>query len=254
MLLAADIGNTQTVIGAFEGGNLAHHWRIATEPHRSGDELGVVIDGLLRMAGLGRREFDVFVMASVVPLLTGEYERMSRVYLGLEPLVVGPGVKTGMSIKTANPDEVGSDLIADAVAAYALYGGPAIVVDFGTATTVGAVSAAGEYLGTAIAPGIWVSLEALTARAARLRPVDLVDPGAVVGRTTEHALQAGMLYGFAGLVDGLVRRMAWELGGEAVVVATGGLSGFVTPHSEMIEHSDPHLTLRGLALIAERNR
>ncbi|GAB4245556.1 MAG: type III pantothenate kinase [Thermoleophilia bacterium] len=253
MLLAVDIGNTQTVLGLFQGESLSHHWRMATEAHRSADELAVFINGFLGLAEVTRSEVDGFVLASVVPLLTGEYERMCRRHFGLEPLIVGPGVRTGMPIRTSNPDEVGPDLIADAVAAYAFYGGPAVVVDFGTATTVGAVSERGEYLGTAIAPGIRVSLEALIARAARLRTVELADPGTVIGKSTAHSLRAGVVYGFAGQVDGLVRRMKAELGGTVAVVATGGLSSLVVLHCETVEHEDPYLTLRGLRLIAERN-
>jgi type III pantothenate kinase len=188
-----------------------------------------------------------------VPRLNVEYQRLGENYLGVQTLVVGPGVRTGMAILTANPHEVGADLIVDAVAAYEIYGGPVVVVDFGTATTFGAVAAGGDYLGTAIAPGIDISMEALTSRAAKLRTVELADPGTVIGRTTAQSLQAGALYGFAGQVDGIVRRMRAELGGEAVAVATGGLSTLIFEHCETLNHLDPFLTLRGLEIIARRN-
>jgi type III pantothenate kinase len=254
LLLAVDVGNTQTVLGLFDGSELLTHWRIATETNRTGDELAVFLDGLLRLAGLGQEQVELFVLASVVPKLNAEYQRMSRSYLGREALVVGPGVRTGMAILTNNPHEVGADLVVDAVAAYEIYGGPVIVVDFGTATTFGAVSAGGEYLGTAIAPGIEISMESLTSRAAKLRMVELVAPGSVIGKTTPHSLQAGAIYGFAGQVDGIVRRMRQELGGQAVTVATGGLASLIFEHAESLDHLDSFLTLRGLELIARRNR
>jgi type III pantothenate kinase len=253
LLLAVDVGNTQTVLGLFEGAELLTHWRIATEAQRTGDELAVLLDGLLRLSGLRQDQIEVFVLSSVVPRLSPEYQRMSRSYLGYDALVVGPGVRTGMAILTNNPHEVGADLVVDAVAAFELHGGPVIVVDFGTATTFGAVSAQGEYLGTAIAPGLEVSVDALTARAAKLRMVQLAAPGSVIGKTTMHSLQAGAIYGFAGQVDGIVRRMRSELGGEAVSVATGGLASLIFEHAESLDHLDSFLTLRGLEIIARRN-
>ncbi len=254
MLLTADVGNSQTVLGLFREAELVRDWRIATESHRSADELAVVVEGLLRLEDLSPGHVERFAMASVVPALIWEYRKMCERYLELEPLVVGPGVKTGMPVKTSNPDEVGPDLIADGVAAFDAHGGPVIVVDFGTATTVGAVSQLGEYLGTAIAPGVLTALDALVSRAARLRSVELKDPGTVIGKSTVQSLQAGVIYGFAGQVDGLVRRMDAELGGGAVTVATGGLAGLISRHTETIQHHDPYLTLRGLRIIAERNR
>ena len=198
MLLVIDVGNSQTVLGLFEGQELVRHWRFATEVHRTGDELAALVDSLLRLDGVDRGAVDGLALASVVPRLNAEYARLGRAYLGVEPLVVGPGVKTGMPIHTNNPREVGADLIVDAVAAYEAYGGPCMVVDFGTATTFRAVSGRGEYLGHAIAPGIVVSMEALASRAAKLPLMELADPGSVIGKKTVHSMQAGAVYGFAG--------------------------------------------------------
>ena len=254
MLLALDVGNSQTVLGLFDGAHLMHHWRAATEPQRTGDELAALVAGLLGLRGMGLHSVDSVCLASVVPRLDREYRALCSRYLGLEPLVVGPGVKTGMPILTTNPRDVGADLIVDAVAAYELYGGPCVVVDFGTATTFGSVSERGEYLGHAIAPGIQTATDALTARAAKLGIVELSDPGGVIGKTTVHSMQAGAVYGFAGQVDGLVARMRAELGGEAVSVATGGLAGLIFPHAATLDHLDEHLTLRGLEIIHRRNQ
>jgi type III pantothenate kinase len=253
MLLAVDVGNTQTVLGLFDDQQLLTHWRVATEVHRTGDEIAVMLDGLLRLGGFQQQQIRQFALASVVPRLNIEYQRLGKSYLEVDALVVGPGVRTGMAILTANPHEVGADLIVDAVGAFEIYGGPAVVVDFGTATTFAAVSASGDYLGTAIAPGIDISMDALTSRAAKLRTVELTDPGTVIGRTTAQSLQAGAVYGFAGQVDGIVRRMRVELGGSAVTVATGGLSPLIFEHAETLDHLDPFLTLRGLEIIARRN-
>jgi type III pantothenate kinase len=254
MLLVIDVGNSQTVLGLFEAQELVRHWRIATEVHRTGDELAALVDTLLRLDGVERRAVTGLALASVVPRLNAEYARLGQGYLGVDPLIIGPGVKTGMPIHTNNPREVGADLIVDAVAAYEQYGGPCVVVDFGTATTFGAVTGRGEYLGHAIAPGIVVSMEALASRAAKLPLVELVDPGSVIGKTTVHSMQAGAVYGFAGQVDGIVRRMRRELGGQAVSVATGGLSPLIFGHAETLDHLDGFLTLRGLEIIYRRNQ
>lgn len=253
MLLAVDVGNTQTHVGLFSERQLEASWRFATEAKRTGDELAVLIDSLLRLDGFSRDDVSGLALASVVPSLTGEYVSMAAAKLGLEALVVGPGVKTGMPILTADPRQVGPDLIVDAVAALELYGAPCIAVDFGTATTFSAVSAAGEYLGHAIAPGIEVSLDALATRAARLMKVDLADPGSVIGKNTVQSMQAGAVYGFAGQVDGIVTRMRQELGGKAVAVATGGLAPLIFEHTSTLDHLDPLLTLRGLEIIYRRN-
>ena len=253
MLLAVDVGNTQTAVGLFSGKELAGHWRFATESRRTGDELAVLLDGLLRLDGFSRDSVSGIALASVVPRLSGEYASMATGKFGLEALVVGPGVKTGMPILTNDPRQVGPDLIVDAIAAYESYGGPCIAVDFGTATTFSAVSAAGEYLGHAIAPGIEISLDALSTIAARLMKIELADPGTVIGRNTVQAMQAGAVYGFAGQVDGIVARMRAELGAEAVTVATGGLASLIFEHAATLDKLDPLLTLRGLELIFRRN-
>ncbi len=224
MLLAVDVGNTQTAVGLFSGKELAASWRFATDVRNTGDEIAALLDALLRLDGFSRESVSGLAVASVVPRLSGEYSAMAGAKFGLEALVIGPGVKTGMPILTNDPRQVGPDLIVDAVAAFEAYGGPCIAVDFGTATTFSAVSAAGEYLGHAIAPGIEISLDALATRAARLLKIELADPGSVIGKNTVHAMQAGALYGFAGQVDGVVSRMRVELGGSAVTVATGGLA------------------------------
>lgn len=253
MLLAVDIGNTQTHAGLFLEKELIASWRFATEVRKTGDEIASLLDSLLRLDGFSRESVSSIAVASVVPSLSSEYSCMAIKKFGVEALVVGPGVKTGMPILTADPRTVGPDLIVDAVAAQELYGAPCITVDFGTATTYSAVSAAGEYLGHAIAPGIELSLDALAERAARLMKVELVDPGTVIGRTTAQAMQAGVVYGFAGQVDGIVARMRTELGAQAVAVATGGLAPLIFEHASSLDRLDPLLTLRGLEIIHGRN-
>lgn len=254
MLLVVDVGNTQTHAGLFEQERLVASWRFATEAKRTADELAVLLDSLLRLDGHSRESVSGMAVASVVPALTGRYAEMAKSKFGLEALVVGPGVKTGMPILTADPRQVGPDLIVDAVAASELYGTPCVVVDFGTATTFSAISAAGEYLGHAIAPGIEISLEALANRAARLVAVELADPGGVIGKNTVHAMQAGAIYGFAGQADGIVRRMKEELGPGTVAVATGGLASLVFAHAVMLDKLDLLLTLYGLRIIYNRNQ
>lgn len=254
MLLAVDVGNTQTHVGLFSERELAASWRFATDVRRTGDELAVLIDSLLRLDGFAKEMISGVTIASVVPSLTGEYADMASAKLGLEALVVGPGVKTGMPILTADPRQVGPDLIVDAVAALELYGAPCIAVDFGTATTFSAVSAAGEYLGHAIAPGIEVSLDALASRAARLTKIELADPGTVIGKSTVQSMQAGAVFGFAGQVDGIVARMRQELGGKATAVATGGLAPLIFEHTSTLDRLDPLLTLRGLEIIYRKNQ
>jgi type III pantothenate kinase len=256
MLLTIDIGNTQTVLGLFEGEELDHTWRIATYDTRTADELAVLITSLL-----GQHEGGVTVtgiaLCSTVPAALHEMRQMCTRYYGdIATVVVEPGVRTGVPILTDNPKEVGSDRIVNSLAAAVRYGGPAIVVDFGTATTFDAVSAKGEYLGGAIAPGIEISVEALGARGAQLRKVELARPRSVVGRNTVEALQSGILFGFAGQVDGIVHRMASELADDpdsVTVIATGGLAPMVIDESDAIDEHDPWLTLRGLKLVFERN-
>ena len=254
MLLAIDTGNTQTVIGLFDGEQLADHWRIATIASRTSDELALMIQQFLGFHGFS---FDDQVTGVAiccgVPSITAALREMTTRYFGFDALVIEPGVRTGMPILYDNPKEVGPDRIADAVAAYALYGGPTIVVDFGTANTVEAISAAGEYLGGAIFPGVEISMDALFGRAAALRRVELVPPRNVIGKSTVESIQSGVLYGFSGQVDALVGRFSEELG-ECTVVATGGLAELIIPFSHTIQHHEPWLTLQGLRIIFERNQ
>lgn len=254
MLLAVDVGNTQTNIGMFERGEMQQPWRIATEVERTPDELALAFQGLLNTVGLnfGRNVTGV-VISSVVPRVTGALREMVQRYFHFEPVVVGPGVRTGMPILTDTPREVGADRIVNAIAAHARFGGPVIVVGLGTATTFGAVSAAGEFLGGAIAPGVQISTNALVSAGAQLRNIEFVAPRSVIGKTTVEAIQSGVLYGFAGQVDGVVRRIRAELGEQTPVVATGGLAGTVVPFTETVQHHEPWLTLEGLQIIFERN-
>ena len=254
MLLAIDVGNTQTVVGLFNGAELADHWRIATDAHRTSDELALMIQQFLGFHGFS---FDDAVtgvaVSSVVPRVTAELRQLTERYFSLPALVVEPGVRTGMPILYDNPKEVGADRIANAVGAFELYGGPAIVVDFGTATTVEAISGTGEYLGGAIFPGVEISLDALFERAAGLRRVELAPPKHVIGKSTTESIQSGAIYGFAGEVDALVGRFGAELG-ECTVVATGGLAVAILPYSNTLQHYEPWLTLYGLRIIFERNQ
>jgi type III pantothenate kinase len=254
VLLAIDAGNTQTVIGLFSGSDLADHWRIATVAERTEDELALMIQQFLGFHGFS---FDAQVtgvaIASGVPRVTAALRLMTQRYFGFEALVIEPGIRTGMPILYDNPKEVGADRIANAVAAYDLYGGPSIVVDFGTANTIEAISAKGEYLGGAIFPGIEISMDALFGRAAALRRVELVPPKNVIGKSTMESVQSGAIYGFTGQVDALVERFESELG-DCSVVATGGQAELIVPYSQTIQHNEPWLTLHGLRIIFERNR
>jgi type III pantothenate kinase len=257
MLLAIDVGNTQTVLGLFAGAEVVEHWRIATDEHRTADELAVLIQGLVAQHSGKDAAISGIALCSTVPAALHEMRLMARRYFGDVPaVVVEPGVRTGVPVLTDNPKEVGADRVVNGLAAAHLYGGPAIVVDFGTATTFDAVSARGEYLGGAIAPGIDISVEALSRRGAQLLRVELNRPRSVIGKNTVEALQSGIIYGFAGQVDGVVERMARELANdpdEVTVVATGGLAVLVLGEATCIDAHEPFLTLIGLRLVYERN-
>jgi type III pantothenate kinase len=254
VLLAVDVGNTQTVFGLFDGERLVEHWRVATEDERTADERAALLGRLLELRELGFDAVTGVCLSSTVPGLLRAYEELAERHVGAPLLVLGPGIKTGIPVLYDDPREVGPDRIANAVAARERYGAPCIVVDFGTSTNFDAVSEAGEYVGGVLAPGIEISMDALFARAARLQKVDFTEPPAVIGKTTTSALQSGLVYGFAGQVDGIVGRMRAELGDTAPVVATGGLAELIAPHSETIGRVDPLLTLEGLRLIWALNR
>src|SRR3954447_1091452 len=248
-LLAIDVGNTQTVFGLFEGEELREHWRVTTERNRSADELGALYGNFIDLGSV-----DGVAIASTVPQLHRAYEDLAKEYVKAELLELGPGVKTGVPIRYDDPREVGADRIANAVAVVERYGPPAIVVDFGTSTNFDVVSPAGEYVGGVLAPGIEVSMEALFSRAARLFKVDFVEPETVIAKNTASSLQSGLVYGFAGQVDGIVERIREELGAQAQTVATGGLADLIVPHARTLETIDPFLTLEGVRLVWQRNR
>jgi type III pantothenate kinase len=254
MLLAVDVGNTQTVYGLYDGERLAEHWRVTTEAERTGDELGVLVGRLLELRDVGFEDISGVCLSSTVPPLVRAYEEFAREYVEATLLVLGPGTRTGIPISYDDPREVGPDRIANAVAARERYGAPCIVVDFGTSTNFDIVAAGGEYVGGVLAPGIEVSMEALFARAARLVKVDFTPPPSVIGKTTVAGLQSGLVYGFAGQVDGIVKRIRGEIGDSAPVVATGGLAELIAPHAETIDKVDPLLTLEGLRLVWDLNR
>jgi len=256
MLLVVDVGNTQTHFGVYRAGEtaIAEHWRFATERQSTRDELGAKLSNLLALRGLGFTDIDASIVSSTVPQLSEQWTEMAARYLGHEMLVVGPAIRTGMPIRYDNPLEVGADRLANAIAAYERVRDTCVVVDFGTAITYDVVSAAGEYLGGIITPGAEISIEALYEKAAKLPKVELAEPRALIGKSTVDAIRSGIVFGFAGQVDGIVRRLRDELGPETAVLATGGLASALVPAvRETIDEVDDLLTLTGLRLIWERN-
>jgi len=258
MLLAIDVGNTNIVLGVFDGATLIQSWRLQTLRERTSDELGLLVDGLFAHRKIERVQIRGVILGSVVPPLTGTFRAMVHRYFGIAPLIVEPGVNTLMPILYEHPSEVGADRIVNAIAAFEKFGQglgkPLIVVDFGTATTLDAISAKGEYLGGAICPGVQISADALFQRAARLPRIDVRKPARIIGQTTVGAMESGLFYGYVGMVEGLVRRMTDELGGDAMAVATGGLASVISPEIPSIKHVDPDLTLHGLRIVWDRNR
>ena len=254
MLLVVDVGNTQTHFGTWAGNDLIEHWRFATIRTSTADELGAALRNLLELRGLGFGDLTASIVSSTVPQLEPEWRAMAARYLGHEMLSVGPGLKTGMPIRYDNPREIGADRLVNSVAIWQRYGGPAICVDFGTAVNFDVVSGEGEYLGGVLMPGVEISLEALTERGAKLPKIDLAPPRATIGKSTVEAIRAGVIYGYAAAVDGIIRRLEEELGADEVdVIATGGLAQHIVPFTDTIDEVDDLLTLTGLRLLHERN-
>lgn len=254
MLLTIDIGNTNIKIGVYQGERLTAHWRVTTERHRLADEYLVLLHNLFDLGGIDPRDIDGCAISCVVPPLTGEFRTLCHKYFRVEPLMVNSHTPTGLQYKVDSPAELGADRIANSLAAFRRYGGPVIVLAFGTATTFDVITAAGEYIGGAIAPGIGISADALFRLAAKLYQVELVRPPKVIGTNTIHHMQSGVILGYAGLVEGLVRRMQAELGASCPVIATGGLAELIAAETEAITTVEPYLTLEGLRLIYEMNR
>lgn len=260
-LLTVDVGNTQTVIGLYDhdvpgvtaDDGLVEHWRVSTDHDRTGDEFAAMLGNFMSFARIDFDDLSGVAVCSGVPRVQATLRALAARYLDFEPIIIGPGIRTGMPILYDNPREVGADRIANAIATYELYGGPAIIVDFGTGNNFDIVSSKGEFLGGAIAPGIEVSMDALVGRASALSSIELIEPRNVIGKSTSESLQSGAVYGFAASVDGMVARFQYELGGDAVVVATGGLAPVIAPVASSIEHVEPHLTLHGLRIVHARN-
>ena len=255
MILVIDVGNTHIVLGVYEKNELLANWRLSTDKERTADELGMFLRSLFEHAGLTPHKLEAVVVASVVPPIMYTLEHAIRKYFKLEPMIIGPGTKTGINIRYQNPKEVGADKIVNAVAGYELYGGPLVIVDLGTATTFCAVSPKGEYLGGVICPGIKISLEALFQKAAKLPRIDLVKPDSVIGKNSESSMQSGIFYGYIGQVDYIVKRIKQEMQEDSVkVIATGGLARFISEESRTINHVNPTLTLEGIRIVYERNK
>jgi len=254
MLLAVDVGNTQTHFGTFRGDELVERWRFATIAESTADEIGAVLRNLLELRGIGLADISASIVSSTVPVLAPQWLAMSERYLGHAMLNVGPGLKTGMALRYDNPREIGADRLANAVAIRERFGGPAICVDFGTSVNFDIVGPGGDFLGGILVPGVEISLAALTARGARLPNIDLEPPRTVIGKSTVDAIRSGVIYGFAGAIDGILRRLLDELGEETDVIATGGLASAIVPFTERIDEVDDLLTLTGLRLLWERNR
>jgi len=253
MLLVVDVGNTQTHFGAYRETELLEHWRFATVRESTADQLGAALRNLLGLRGLSFEDLDASIVSSTVPRLEPEWTAMAGRYLGHEMHVVGPGTRTGMAIRYDNPREIGADRLVNAVALRERFGGPAVCVDFGTATTFDVISAEGDYLGGSLMTGIEVSLEALSERGARLPKIELAPPRSVIGKNTIDAIRSGVVFGYAGAIDAIMRRLYDELGEHASAIATGGLSQLVVPYTEEIDEVDDLLTLTGLRLLHERN-
>lgn len=254
MILVLDTGNTNIVLGVYHNDELIHHWRLETDPYKTEDEYGMQVKALFNHAGIEFKQIDGIIISSVVPPIMFSLERMCQKYFGIKPLIVGPGVKTGLNIKYENPREVGADRIVNAVAAIDVYGPPLIIVDFGTATTYCYINEKGDYMGGAIAPGIGISTDALFARASKLPRIELTQPENVVGKNTISAMQAGIVYGYVGQVEGIVSRMKAQSQQQPTVIATGGMASLIAKETTVIDQIDPYLTLKGLHLIYERNQ
>lgn len=254
MIFVLDVGNTNTVLGVYDEEILKYHWRIETSRNKTEDEYGMVIKSLLQHEGLTFNQFDGIIISSVVPPIMFALERMCKKYFGIKPLIVGPGIKTGLNIKYENPREVGADRIVNAVAGIQEYGSPLIIVDFGTATTYCYINEEKQYMGGAIAPGIGISTEALYSKASKLPRIEISRPDGIIGKNTVSAMQSGILYGYVGQVEGIVNRMKAQSNLEPTVIATGGLATLIANESTVIDVVEPFLTLKGLQLIYKRNR
>ncbi|WP_419882631.1 type III pantothenate kinase [Peribacillus sp. B-H-3] len=254
MIFVLDVGNTNTVLGVYDDETLKHHWRIETNRHKTEDEYGMIIKSLLEHEELSFEEFDGIIISSVVPPIMFALERMCKKYFRIKPIIVGPGMKTGLDIKYENPREVGADRIVNAVAGIQEYGSPLIIVDFGTATTYCYINEEKQYMGGAIAPGIGISTEALYSKAAKLPRIEIARPDDIIGKNTVSSMQAGILFGYVGQVEGIVARIKEQSQISPTVIATGGLAGLIASESDVIDIVDPFLTLKGLQLIYKRNR